>query len=112
MRFLHQWNRRVDVVASKVASFETESFVGPDAFDHLQRFESHLSLLLPGNVVGGEGKRADAGAKATFQTTFGEIVEQSNFLGNADWIPQRQHIHQRSQAYPLGARSEERRVGK
>ena len=75
MGLLYQRNRRVDVFAFKVAPFEAESFMRPDAFDHVQRFQSHFSLLLPRNVVSSKGKRPDPGAEATFQTTFGEIVE-------------------------------------
>ena len=75
----------------------------PNALDDLQRFEGHLALLLPGNVVGSERERTDACAEAAFETTLGQVVEQRRFFGDADWIPQRQDIHQRPQANALGA---------
>jgi hypothetical protein len=59
--------------------------------------------LLPGNVIGDKGKRPGAGAKAAFQAALGEIIEQCDFLGKSDGIPQRQHVNKRPQAYPFGA---------
>ena len=77
--------------------------MGPDASDDLQRFQSHLALLLPRNIVSGETKRSDAGAEAAFQTAFGEIVEQRDFFGDADRIPQRQDVNQRTQTNSFGS---------
>ena len=87
--------------------------MGPDAFDDTQGLQRHLALLLPRDIVSGKAKWPDTGAEAAFQTAFGKIIEQGDFLGDAHGIPQRQHINQRAQTNPLGAlgRSAEKTAG-
>ena len=71
MRLLHERYGRVDVFTFEVPALESEGFMGPDALDDAQRFQSHLAFLLPGYVVGSEAEWSDAGTESAFQAALG-----------------------------------------
>src|SRR5690242_19323900 len=51
----------------------------PNTFDYTERFQRHLSLVVPRHVISGKTERADTGAKTALQTSLGQVVEHGDF---------------------------------
>src|SRR5713226_5529848 len=100
---LNQRNAQLDIFTFKIFSFISVGWASPHTLDHVKRFQHHFAFFIPRDTIGGERKGTDPSAESALQATLSQIIQHSDFFGDPNGIPQRQHINQGPQSNIFGS---------
>src|ERR1700722_8803011 len=85
---------------------EGEAFLSPTALEDLEHFGEALAALAVGYAIGLVGVGKAAAAHTENKSSTADVIKRCDFLRQAQWMAQRQHLHRSADFHAAGLRSD------
>src|SRR5215469_831635 len=106
MRLLQRSRDDCDIVKPVKLPLKGEALLSPTALEDLEHFGEALAALAVGYAIGLVGAGKAAAAYTENKTSLADVIKCCDFLGQSQWMTQRQHLHRNADFHAAGPRGD------